>query len=412
MTVQVQELIEQIGTRVGALDAAKAEAQAEARRLGEADVLLTQKIDKLATQIADLLSQAQKNESRLHQAETILARPGRGATSAEEQAAELRRQLNDAMRRDVQSGSRVLALTQAMSTGSDPDGGYFVFPVISETIIARLRDQGAMRALGNVQTISRGDAFEEPAEDSEFNSGWVGETQARTATDTGTTRKVRVELREVYANAPLTQQLLDDASIDLAGYVGDRIGETFGRREAEAFISGTGTLRPRGITTYATAATADATRPWGTLQHINTGTSGAFAGSNPDNVFYDAMAALRQGYWINASWLMNRLTLAATLKLRDGQQRSLLSWDLAAAPALTLLGFPVRLDDFMPAVAANSLSIALGDFRTGYRIVDRAGMRMLLDPYSDKPNVQFYATRRVGGAVRQFDAIKFIRFGT
>lgn len=188
------------------------------------------------------------------------------------------------------------------------------------------------------------------------------------------------------------------------------LAEEFAVAEGAAFISGNGTNKPKGFLAYTTAATADSSRAFGTLEHIATGVSADFAASNKADVLYQVQAALRQGYRANAVWMMGKAMMFELMRIKDTTGQYLWQPSLQAGVPVNLLGTAVYEAEDMPVKAANSLSIAYGDFNRGYTIVDRVGTRMLRDPYTNKPYVGFYTTKRVGGGVINSEAIKLIKF--
>jgi HK97 family phage major capsid protein len=205
--------------------------------------------------------------------------------------------------------------------------------------------------------------------------------------------------------------MLDDSSLDVEAWLADKLADRFSRLENAAFVLGDGTSQPRGFLTYPTAAITDAARPWGTLEHFGTGVNGDFAPASPADVLMDITTALKAGHLANAGWVTRRSVIARIRKFKESTTNAYL-WQpgLQQGQPQTLLGFPVTLAEEMPALAAGSLSLAFGDFREGYQIVDRVGVRTLRDPFTAKPFVKFYTTKRVGGGVVNFDAIKLIRF--
>jgi HK97 family phage major capsid protein len=215
---------------------------------------------------------------------------------------------------------------------------------------------------------------------------------------------------ELYANPAASQSMLDDAAFDVEAWLGEEIGREFGVAEGVAFVSGTGVNQPKGFLTYATAATADSARAFGTLQHVATGVSGAFAATAPEDALIDLVHALRPVYRQGAVFVMNSKTLARVRKMKDADGTFLWRPGLEAGQPATLLGYPVIEAEAMPDIAASSLSIAFGNFASGYVIAERAETRILRDPYSRKPFVHFYATKRVGGAVSNSEAIKLLKF--
>lgn len=297
--------------------------------------------------------------------------------------------------------------TKALLVGSDPDGGYVVNPDTGGRIVQRVFETSPMRAYASVQVIST-DALEGLFDLNEASSGWVGETDARPETNTPQIGKWRIPAFELYARPHATQKLLDDNSINMEAWLAAKVADKFARDESAAFVNGNGTNRPRGFLTYASGTTLP-----GQIEQLPTGASGAFAAApNGGDVLIDALYSLKSPYRANATWFMNRATLRALRKLKDNDGSYLWQPGVQAGQPATVLGYPVASFEDMPAPAANSLSIAVADMREAYQIVDRLGVRVLRDPYSSKPYVQFYTVKRVGGDVVNFEAIKLVRFGT
>lgn len=328
-----------------------------------------------------------------------------------------RREVNTALRDYIRSGdaagiNAMLSANAEMSVGSDPDGGYTVYPAISSEMNRRIFETSPMRRLARVVQVSS-DAFEELNDLDEAEASWVGEKQVRQSTGTPGFGVLNIPVHEVYAMPKVTQKLLDDSDIDLAAWLVDKCSQRFARKEGSAFIHGDGIQKPRGLLSYPTTDTADAERAWGTLEHFNAGASGAFpAGTAATDALIDLVYKLKVDFRTNANWLMNRKTAGAVRKLKDGDGNYV--WQASAAQGQPdrLLGFPVELDEEMPDIASNSLSIAFGDFREAYTIVDRHGLRLLRDPFTAKPHVLFYTYKRVGGALSNSEAVKLLRFGT
>jgi HK97 family phage major capsid protein len=300
---------------------------------------------------------------------------------------------------------------KTMQAGIDIDGGYLLPPPAQAAILQKVREMSAMREICGSIAIST-NAIEGVVDRGDAAAAWVGEVAARPATDTPQLSRDRIETHEIYSFPQMSQQLVEDASVDVEGWMIDRVSTAFAEAEDTAFLAGAGVASPRGLTTYTTAATADATRAWGQLQHVVTGASGAFHTTKADPLL-DAVAALKTGYLAGARWLMARATLAAVRKLKEAtSDRYLWEPSLQAGVPSTLLGYPVTLDENMPAIAASSLSIAFGDFQRGYLIVDRVGVSVLRDAYTNKPYIGLYVRKRVGGAVRDYDALKLIKFSS
>ena len=301
-----------------------------------------------------------------------------------------------------------------LSVGSDPAGGYLVIDDKDPTPREKLFRTSPMRALASVQQVSGG-ALEGVLETGDYGAGWVGELDARPETAAGTLAEFRIVAQEQYALVPVTQRLLDDAAIDVAGYVVSRLDAKFTRTENAAFVTGDGSGKPRGFLTYPTSTQADDVRPLGTLQYVPVGASAAFptiSGSSANDIgaLFDVKAALHSELRAGAVWVMNSSTLAAIEKLRDADGNSLLRQGLDAATPERLLGYPVVVFEDMPDIGADSLSIAFANFAVAYQIVEKPGVHVLRDPFTTKGKVGFYAYRRVGGDVTNFDAIKLLKF--
>ena len=303
---------------------------------------------------------------------------------------------------------------KALAATVDPDGGYLVPADISGRIVARSYETSPMREYAAVQVISS-DALEGLYDlNPGVSGGWVSEKSARPETNTPQLGKWRIEVNEQFANPAATQRILDDAIVNVEAWLAGKTGDILGRTENAAFVTGDGVGKPRGFASYTTAATADASRAWGVFEHVNTGASGAFLTTavGPDCLL-DLIGAFKPVYInANTAWYGNRSAITAVRKLKDQQGAYLWQPGLQPGQPQTLLTFPVRMMQDMATVAANSLSLALGDMSQTYQIVQRAGISTLRDPYTNKPYVHFYSTARVGGAAVDFEALKFLRFGS
>jgi HK97 family phage major capsid protein len=318
------------------------------------------------------------------------------------------KKLADALRRCFHGDELEL---KAMSVGDDPSGGYLVVPALSEGMTVVEQDFSPLRLLARVIPIEQADAYEEPVDKDTATASWVAEQQARPATGTPQIAMLRIPVHEIYAMPEATQQMVDDARFDVVRWLTDKLGRQFGTAEGTAFLAGTGVGKPRGLLTYPTAATADATRAWGTLEHVATGTSGGF-GADPAgaNKLIDLVHALKAGYRKGAVWLMNKKTVGEVRKLKDTSGRFVWVDSLMPGVPPSLLGYAVVEAEDMPDIAANSLSIAFGNFARGYTIIDRRGVHFLYDPFTAKPLVRLYTTKRVGGDVNDFHAVKLLKF--
>ncbi len=296
---------------------------------------------------------------------------------------------------------------KALSVGSDPDGGYLV-PSETETAVNRaLKDISPIRAISGIRQVS-GSVYKRPFAISGADTGWVAETAARPQTNAPTLAELSFPTMELYAMPAATSSLLDDSAVNIDEWLAEEVHIAFAEQEGTAFVSGDGTNKPKGFLDYTTVA--NDSWAWGNIGFIATGQAGAFPSSDPGDVLIDLIYAVKSGYRANAHFVMNRATQSVIRKMKDGDGTYL--WQPSANPgeSPTLLGFPVAESEDMPDVAGGSFSLAYGDFRRGYLIVDRVGIRVLRDPYSAKPYVLFYTTKRVGGGVQDFEAIKLLKF--
>jgi HK97 family phage major capsid protein len=289
------------------------------------------------------------------------------------------------------------------------DGGYAVPKEIDEIIDATLKGISPIRAIANVVRVGSA-GYRKLVTQNGVTSGWASETATRPETATPTFDEIVPSFGELYANPAATQAMLDDAAFDVEGWLADEIATEFAKAEGAAFVNGNGTNKPRGFLQAPTAATTDATRPFGTLQYVASGAAGAFIASNPQDKLVELMHALRAPYRQGASWVMNASTLSTIRKFKTTDGAFIWQPGMAAGQPDTLLGYPVVEAEDMPDIAANSLSIAFGNFKAGYLIAERTETNILRDPYSNKPYVHFYATKRLGGAVTNSEAIKLMKF--
>lgn len=291
---------------------------------------------------------------------------------------------------------------KALSVNADPSGGFVVMPELGGVIQTKVWESSPMRQLASVITIGT-DSYEVILDNDEAGSGWVGETQSRPNTGTPQLGKLTIPVNEIYANPKATQKILDDAGIDMEAWLASKVVDKFARDEATAFISGNGVLKPKGILSY-TAGTGIAAQE---VEQIVSGSAGAFT--------VDGLISLQNGlkepYQAGAVFLMKRASWGLIMKLKDAENRLYfnLTLDKNAGLETMVLGKKIYFADDMPVAASASLSAAYGDFKRAYQIVDRMGIRVLRDPYTDKPYISFYTTKRVGGAVINFEAYKLLK---
>ena len=302
---------------------------------------------------------------------------------------------------------------KTLSVGTDPAGGYTVHAARSTDMTKKIFDESPLRGLCRTVTITEGDAFEEPVDISEAGANWVGETSGRPETTNPSLRQLRIPVHEIYALVPVTQRLLDDSGMDIGAWVDGKIAEKFARSEGLAGVNGDGVTKPRGFMTYDAVATSDATRPWGKLQYVPSGSAGAASDADGQaNGIKDLYWSLRAGHRKEATWYMASSTANAIDKLKDNNKDYIWRDGMTAGAPPSLLGRPVEFDENMPAIGADAFPIAFGDFKRGYTMVDKVGIRYLRDPFSSKPHVVFYAYRRTGGDVNNFEAIKLLKIAT
>lgn len=302
---------------------------------------------------------------------------------------------------------------KAMSAGSDPDGGYLLPATTVGRIVSKVYEKSIMRQLATVLTISTG-SIEGIVDNDEAAAGWVTELGSRSDSATPQLGMYRIEAHEMYAMPKASQKLIDDSAVNVENWLAEKVADKFARVESSAFWNGTGVGQPRGLATYTTAATSDDSRAWGTFEHVVTGSTSGFDGTTKKaDPLQDLMGALKDEYHQGAVWVMRREMRTQARKLKEAtSDRYLWEPSLQAAQPERLNGYPVRVDQFMPTVASNSLSVAFGNFKEAYTVVDRIGIRTLRDPYTAKPNVVFYSTRRVGGGALNFEAVKFLKCST
>ncbi|PVH29602.1 phage major capsid protein [Pararhodobacter oceanensis] len=296
---------------------------------------------------------------------------------------------------------------KGMTTTVNSEGGYLVDPQTSERIQGVLYAAASVRAIASVVQVEAG-SFDVLVDHGDVGSGWATESTAVTETGTGAIDRISIRLHELSAMPKASQRLLEDSAFDVEGWLAERIAQKFARAEAAAFISGDGADKPRGILDHEILP--EGSEVWGQLGYVATGTAGDFDAVNPADAVVDLVYALDAGYRANAGFVMNSKTAGAVRKMKDGDGRFLWSDGLAAGEPARLMGYPVLIAEDMPDIAAGAHAIAFGDFQAGYTIAERPDLRVLRDPFSAKPHVLFYATKRVGGDVTDFKAIKLLKF--
>lgn len=289
------------------------------------------------------------------------------------------------------------------------DGGYAVPREIDAQIDATLKAVSPIRRIANVVTVGSA-GYRKLVTQNGVASGWAAETGARAETATPVFNEIAPPMGDLYANPAASQFMLDDGAFDVEAWLASEIATEFARAEGAAFVNGSGTNRPRGFLQSPIAATGDGVRAFGTLQYVPSGAAGAFAGTQPQDRLVDLVQSLRPPYRQGAVWVMNSKTLATVRKFKTTDGAFLWQPALTEGNADRLLGYPVVEAEDMPDIATDSLSIAFGNFQAGYLIAERGETAILRDPYTNKPYVYFYATKRVGGCVSNSEAIKLMKF--
>lgn len=398
------ELADAFGEFMGTFEAFK---EANDRRLAEleekksADVVTADKVDRI--------SRAMDEQKRAIDGLSLKRlRPQLGQDRGRAMPSEHKSAFEAYMRGGDESRIRALD-TKAMSYGSGPDGGYLVPAETEAAIGRRLSALSPIRSIASVRQVSSA-VLKKPFSSAGPTVGWVAETAARTQTNTNTLAELSFPTAELYALPAATASLLEDSVVDLDQWIAAEVEAAFAEQEGNAFVLGNGTNKPKGFLDYTKVA--ESSWSWGNIGYIFTGVSGGLPASNPSDILIDTIYALKAGYRQNASFVMNRKTQASVRKLKDADGNYLWQPPAAAGQQAMLMGFPLVEAEDMPDAGANTTPIAFGDFSRGYLIVDRAGVRVLRDPYSAKPYVLFYVTKRVGGGVQDFDAIKLLKYGT
>lgn len=385
---------------------------------GVVDPLITEKLDKLNAAIDAKHEAGEKLRQEMQAEINKLKLAGEqkadknGVILTPEQV-EYKRALNVYFRSGKGGKSEQLSELEekAMSVSSNPDGGYFVTPDVTGRIVTKIFETSPLRPFASVQTITT-DAFDGFTDLNEADAGWVTEAGSRTATTTPQIGKWTVPVHEMYANPGATQKLLDDASVDVEAWLAGKIADKMLRLENAAFVTGNGVGKPRGFASYTTAATADASRAWGTPEHVATGSNGSF-GTDPNGVnkLISLFHAMKDHFIPGAAWYMNRTTLGALRTILESSTvgKYIFIPSFQAGLPDQFLGLPIRkMQDMATYTTTGALAICLANMAEAYQIVDRVGFRVLRDPFTNKPYVHFYTTRRVGGDVINFEALKFL----
>ena len=355
---------------------------------------------------AEIDSKLQQTEERMTMLDRKMTLPARtplgGAMDA---GAPHQKAFNAYLRNGDDDGLRGLELEgKSLSTAVNSDGGYLVDPQTSATVQSVLNATASIRAIASVVQVEA-TSYDVLVDHTDVGAGWATEAGPQTETSTPQIDRITIGLHELSALPKASQRLLDDSAFDIEGWLAGRIANKFARAEAAAFVNGDGVDKPKGFLTHA--AVDNDIWTWGNLGYVPTEVDGDLT---PDAII-ELVYALGAQYRANGAFVMNSKTAGRVRKLTDADARFLWSDGLAAGEPAMLMGYPVLVAEDMPDVASGSFSIAFGDFRAGYTVAERPDLRILRDPFSAKPHVLFYATKRVGGDVSDFAAIKLLKFG-
>jgi HK97 family phage major capsid protein len=357
----------------------------EIEKKGVADPLHQEKLDKVNKSMDDAFARLEKIEA-LKNSHVPDIKEAKTAQEKEEKAA---------VNAWFKKGTEIS--TKSLTEGVNSEGGYVVRPEFSDLIVSKIFESSPIRQLATVQSIS-GSSYQEAASYTEADAGWVAEIAARPVTTAVTFDQLNIPLYEVFAMPQATQRLLDDSYVNIEQWHAEKVAEKLARMEATAFVSGDGVNKPTGILSYANGLA------YGQVEQVNSGNAALLTADG----LISLQASLFEAFQANAVFLMKRATVAAVRQLKTSTGEYLWGYagQLNNPMGMSLLGKPVMFADDVPAVAANALSVIYGDIRQGYMVVENPGIRVLRDAYTAKPYVLFYTTKRVGGEVRNFQAIK------
>lgn len=423
MSKDILEKIDELGTTWNQFKSEIETRTKELEKKGHADPVLLEKVDKMATAIATLDSQKSALEaqaktvdelkSRADELEARLNTPNFGGGADGHKTAmpaDLRKQVVDYLRTGKSAlreavNEKLAEFGKSLNLSVAEEGGIFYSVTHDTDIMPLVQEASPMRGLANVINIS-GSEYSGLMQTSELESGWVGEQEDREDTDAPTYAETRIPVHELYAMPMATTKMLEDAEYDIESDLNRQFAEAFAKAENAKFVSGNGVKCPRGLLTYTTSTTPTGRQ----VLYVPTGASGDWAASDPHIALLGAPEKLKAQYRANGKWMMSRARKSEVMKFVDGNKLPIWQPSYQAGTPATIGGFPVVDNEDMPAKAANSLSVAFGDFNRAYKIIARRGLVVLRDPLTKKGWVKFYATMRVGGDVADTDAYLAFKF--
>ena len=392
--------------RIAKLEKHEGVAEVE-QKLARINKELDERDERIEKQFAELkrfgtAQNGQEQEAEVKSAFNKLLRSGSSARMTESEVEAL------AKKQAEMSNGRVSAseFKSAMIAGSDPDGGYFVLPDLDKSIMKLAQEEIAMLDLAQVVTTSSS-VYNKRVRISGSGYTWEGEETHPETTETPKYSVLAFPVHTIAANPSISQELLQDADVNVEAELMEAMNADFVEGIGDALINGNDNRRPRGLLSYPTVM--EANWKWGSLAYTKTGAAAGFATENAGDALINTLYSLKTPYLGNATWLMNRSTLAEIRKMKDGQGNYLWQPSFQIGQPDTLLGYGLRLDSKMPNLGAGATPIAFGDFRRGYLVVRRSGMTLIRDQYTQKPYVVFSTRMRLGGGVQNFEAIKLLK---
>lgn len=408
--MSIEQLTKLLEEQKAAFHAFKEGVDAEIKQIkaqGVADPTTTAKIEKANDEVARL-------QKAMDELQAKMSRPGAPGSVSEKDAlkADHKAAFLDGFVRKGRTEDLDALQKKAMNITTDADGGYAVPEELDRTILSLMLLASPMRSVCNVITVGTSD-YKKLVGLHGATSGWVDEDDARPETNTPQLGQVTPYMGELYANAFATQTMLDDAFFDAEQWLIGELVEKFSVDEGTAFTTGNGTKKPKGFLAYTQASTDDGTRAFGQIQYLPTGTSGAFktpsASVNPNDDLIDLIYKMKAPLRAGASYMTAGKTLATVRKWKDQEGNYIWQPAMQAGQPSLLNGYAVVENEDMPAIGSGTVPIAFGNWKRAYTIVDRIGIRTLRDPFTNKPYIGFYMTKRVGGMLVDSEAVKVLK---
>jgi len=404
VTPEVKQLFEDLQKGFNEFRTKNDAAIEELKKKGVTDVVLNEQVDRINAKLTEM--QSKLDAKVIEQKRPIIKAYDGLERELTNEEVEHRKMFQGYFRKGHDTGLRELE-AKTLSVGTNSEGGFLVPVQVEQNITRIVTDISKIRELAQVITIGT-NLYEKPVNLTGTDSGWVGEQTARPQTGNPALNRLAFPVHEMYAMPGATQTLLDDAFVNIEQWLADEVRIEFARQEGAAFVNGDGVAKPRGF--MAQTFVANASYAWSTPGFINTGTSGDFtAGVTGPDPLIDLVYALKPDYRQNAAWIMAKASIAKVRKLKDTTGQYIWQAGLTLGQPASILSYPVYEAEDMPAFGANTFPIAIGDWRAAYLIVDRIGIRVLRDPYTAKPFVLFYTTKRVGGGVQNYEAYKVLK---